>query len=101
MDVLDMRVPEYHGKPCASYIPKTYAVGKLEYIKDRKKEMEKIDVEINALKKTIAESINTESYSYKEAQKRLKKCYEIKQNCEASIVLAEKQIAIEKRTRTR
>ena len=98
MDIFEARVSEYAGRKCAERIPVSYAVKKPEYIEDRKQTIKKIDEEINDLKKRISEFTNTESYFYKEAVKRLKKCCEIKQNCEASIVLAKKQIEIAKRT---
>ena len=101
MDISPIRVPEYVGKACAKRIPHTCAVEKLEYIKDRKRTIEKMDVEINALKKIINETADTESRSYKDASKRLKKCYEIRKNCEDSIVLVKSQIEIEKKSRVR
>lgn len=97
MDVLEMRVPEYAGKACAVRVPNSYAVEKTEYIKDRKENVAKIDIEINELEKSLNMIKDKESYFYKSAVKRLEKCREIKRNCEYSIALAKAQMNINKR----
>lgn len=97
MDILQMRIPEYYGRACAERIPVSYAVKKSEHIESTRKNIEKIDAEINQLRKKLDEVTDTESFFYQNTLKRLKKCYEIKRNCEASIVLAREQMKINKR----
>ncbi len=99
MDIFEMRVSEYAGRTCAERAPVSCAMKKSEYIEDRKETIKKIDDEIKALKKSISKLNDTKGYFYQAAVKRLKKCCEIKQNCEASIVLAKKQMEIENKCR--
>jgi len=97
MDVLEMRVPEYAGRARAERIPQTYAVEKSEYIKDRKEVIAEINSKISTLTKQLNRIQDKEGYFYKDVVTRLAKCYEIKRNCEASIVLAKEQMKVTKR----
>lgn len=94
IDVLEMRIPEYHDTARANCVPLGCAVEKTAYIKDRYNIIAKMDDEIESLKKTISTTSAEKNYIYQNAVKRLKKCQEIKQNCESSIRLIEKQLGI-------
>ncbi len=96
MDIFEGRVSEYAGRTCAERIPQTYAMGKSEYIKDRKDVIAEINHKISDLTKKLSMIQDKESSFYQDVVKRLKKCYEIKRNCEASIVLAKEQLKVAK-----
>jgi hypothetical protein len=97
MDVFEMRVPDYFGKARAERIPQNYAMEKSEYIKDRKQVIAEINRKISDLSKQLDRIQDKEDWGYRDIETRLKKCYEIKQNCESSIVLIKEQMKINKR----
>ena len=91
-DVLGLIVPEYAGKVSRDYIPQSNAEAKTDYIESRKATIKAMEKEIAELEATIKEIKDKKSYSYQAAVKKLKKCREIKQNCEFSIKLTETQV---------
>ena len=101
MDVLGIRVPEYAGQACANNIPIGCAVEKLSYIKSRQDIIKNMEVEIEAQEKMMSQIVDKQGESYQNAMKRLKKLYEVKKNCEASIVLTEQQLEIERASKIR
>lgn len=80
-------------------IPISCAVEKPKYIESRKEVIRKMDKEIKAAQDKMLEIGNPNDQAYQDAAKRLKKCQEIKKNCEDSIELITEQMAIEKKSR--
>ncbi|MBR3148343.1 MAG: hypothetical protein IKF41_03310 [Alphaproteobacteria bacterium] len=101
MITIDIRITEnMELRPCRQYIPNGFATEKSDYIKDKKNVIKQMNIEIKSLEKKIEDARKAGMPVSEQDIKRLKKCREIKQNCEFSITVITMQIEIEKRIRT-
>ena len=91
-----IRVPEHAGKPPIGFIvPAGCGVKAAEYLEDRKAVLEKTENDIVETTQRMNAIADKKDFTYKQAEKRLHKLYEIKRNCEASIAAAIKQLQLQ------
>ena len=93
MKVAEIIVPEYAGERSFDRrLPASQATNKSDYIKLNRATIAKMDTEIARLE-DLVQKTTADNSMYQTYTKRLNRCRDIKQNCEASIRLATAQMS--------